>query len=142
MTVTGGREVDIAATPAQVMAVLADVESMPSWSPVHRDVTVESWHPDGRPQRVRQSVLVMGVSDEHVVEYEWDGDERVSWKLVESARLSSQDGEYRLTATPKGTHVAFTLAVDIRASVPGFLVKRAQKSILEAATDGLRKRVG
>ena len=45
--------------------------------------------------------------------------------------------------TPQGDHtrVRFELTVDLVAPLPGFLVKRGAKGLLDTATDGLRKRV-
>jgi hypothetical protein len=45
--------------------------------------------------------------------------------------------------TPEGdaTRVRFTLTVDPVVPLPGFLVKKGAKGLMETATDGLRKRV-
>jgi len=45
--------------------------------------------------------------------------------------------------TPDGdaTRVRFDLTVDLLMPVPGFLVKKGAKSLMDTATDGLRKRV-
>ena len=59
----------IAAPPDAILAVLADVEVLPSWSPVHKRVEVINTYPDGRPHHVRLTVRVMGISDEQLLEY-------------------------------------------------------------------------
>ena len=107
MAVSSTRSFDIDATPEQVMAALAAVERLPEWSSTHKSVTVESTHPDGRPHRVRMTVSIVGITDEQVVEYSWNGDESMSWTLVESSQQRQQDGAYTLTAKGSGTTAEF-----------------------------------
>jgi hypothetical protein len=52
-----------------------------------------------------------------------------------------QRAEYRLTETETGTHVDFEMTIDLKIPVPGLLVKRGQKTVLEMATKGLRDQV-
>ncbi|WP_072806974.1 SRPBCC family protein [Rhodococcoides yunnanense] len=140
MAVTGTKEVDIHAEQAAVLDVLADVEGLPSWSPVHKKIEIVSRFDDGKPRRVKMAVSILGINDEQVVEYTWS-ETTVSWDLVESSQQKSQRGEYTLTPTEKGTHVKFSLTVDPKIPVPGFLVKKGTKTVLEAATEGLRQQV-
>lgn len=140
MAVTGNREVDIEAEPSAILDVLADVEGLPSWSPVHKKVEVVDRFDDGKPHHVKMDVSILGINDEQVVEYTWS-DTKVEWDLVEGSQQKSQHGEYNLTPTDKGTHVTFELTVDPKIPVPGFLVKKGTKTILEAATEGLRQQV-
>mgnify|MGYP001798451154 CR=1 FL=1 len=50
------RVIDVRATPAQIFEVLADLESYPEWSAVHRRTTVESVDAEGRPKRAKMTV--------------------------------------------------------------------------------------
>ena len=61
-------------------------------------------------------------------------------KSAESQQ-KAQEGRYTLTPKGNGTHVEFELTVDPKAPLPGFLVKKGTKTILEAATEGLRQHV-
>lgn len=140
MAVTGNRSVDIEAQPSAVIDVLVDVEGLPSWSPVHKKVEVVDRFDDGKPHHVKMNVSILGINDEQLVEYGWS-DGTVTWDLVESTQQKSQHGEYTLTPTDKGTHVEFELTIDPKIPVPGFLVKKGTKTVLEAATEGLRQQV-
>ncbi|MCJ0976771.1 SRPBCC family protein [Rhodococcus sp. ARC_M12] len=140
MAVTVNKSVDIDADAATILDVLADVEGLPSWSPVHKKCEVVDRFEDGRPNHVKMNVSIIGVNDEQLVEYTWSENE-VSWSLVESNQQKAQEGRYTLTPKGNGTHVEFELTVDPKAPLPGFLVKKGTKTILEAATEGLRKKV-
>jgi len=77
-------EIDVKSTPAAVIATIVDFSSYPEWSSAHRKAVVEETGDHGRPSRVRMTMSLVGISDEQVVDYTFDGDERVSWSLVES----------------------------------------------------------
>lgn len=139
MATHGQAEVEIKATPAEVMEALAVIEDMPEWSSPHKSATIESRHEDGRPNRVRMVITVVGISDEQVVDYTWNGEESVSWSLVESTAQKQQEGSYTLTPTANGTKAVFDLTVDTKIPMPGFIVKKAQKNGIDIATKGLKK---
>ncbi|OBI92400.1 SRPBCC family protein [Mycobacterium asiaticum] len=140
MAVTESREVVIEATPDEIMDVLFDLESLPAWSPAHRKVEVLERDEHGHPSKSRQVVKVVGVSDEQVLDYSVH-DDGVSWTLVSSSSQRAQHARYTLTPEGDSTRVNFELTVDLNVPVPGFLVKKGAKGLMETATDGLRKRV-
>ena len=143
MAVTESREVVIEATPDEIMDVLFDIETLPEWSSVHQTVEVLERDDQGHPSKSRQVVKLVGLSDEQELAYTVHED-GVSWTLNSSKQQRAQEGRY--TLTPEGsdssaTRVRFDLTVDLVAPVPGFLIKRGAKSLMDTATDGLRKRV-
>lgn len=140
MAVNDKREVVIEATPAQILDVIADVESTPDWSSQYQSAEVLEAHPDGRPRRVKMKVKAAGLTDEQVVDYTWT-DTTASWTLVSAGQLKSQDATYTLTPDGDKTKVRFEISVDPSVPLPGFVLKRAMKGAMETATDGLRKQV-
>lgn len=140
MAITESREVVIEATPDDIMEVLFDLESLTEWSSAHQEVEILERDDEGRPKRSRQVVKIVGVSDEQVLDYSVH-DDGVSWTLVSSKQQRAQDGRYTLTPDGDKTTVRFELTVDPTVPLPGFLVKKGAKGLMETATDGLRKRV-
>ena len=140
MAVTETREVVIEATPADIMDVLTDLETLTEWSPTHQKVEVLERDAAGRPSKSRQVVKIVGITDEQVLDYTVY-DDGVGWTLVSSKQQRAQTGRYTLTPDGDSTQVRFELTVDPTVPVPGFLIKRGAKGLMETATDGLRKRV-
>ncbi|MBY0443301.1 MAG: SRPBCC family protein [Mycobacteriaceae bacterium] len=140
MTVTETREVVIEASPEQIFDVIADIEALPDWSSAHRSVELVEVGDDGRPAVAKMVVNTGGNVDEQVIAYTWS-DNSVSWTLVSSSKLRTQEGCY--TVTPQGDRslLKFELTVDPAIPVPGFLLKRILKGSMQTATDGLRKHV-
>ncbi|OBH01015.1 MULTISPECIES: SRPBCC family protein [unclassified Mycobacterium] len=140
MAVTESREVVIEATPDQVMDVLFDLESLPDWSSVHQTVDILERDDEGHPLRSRQVVKLVGFTEEQVLSYVVH-DDGVSWTLDSAKQQRAQEGRYTLTPDGDSTRVRFDLTVDLLMPVPGFLLKRGTKSLMDTATKGLRKRV-
>jgi ribosome-associated toxin RatA of RatAB toxin-antitoxin module len=140
MAVTESRQVVIEATPDEIMDVLFDLESLTEWSPAHQKVEVLERDDQGHPSKSRQVVKIVGIADEQVLDYSVH-DDGVSWTLVSSKQQRAQEGRYTLTAEGDSTRVNFELTVDLIVPVPGFLIKRGTKGLMETATEGLRKRV-
>ena len=77
MAVSGVKEFELKADPETVMKAVAAVDRLPEWSSAHKKITIESTHDDGRPHRVRMAVSILGINDEQVVDYTFEGDEKV-----------------------------------------------------------------
>lgn len=127
---------DIDATPEQVMRALKDVERIPEWSSAHKSVEVLTRDDDGRPLRIRMTLSLLGFSDTQTIEHSWT-ESSTSWTLVESSMQRSQDGEYALEPTERGTRVHVTMSLEPKVPVPGFVLKRGQKHAVEAVRKGL-----
>jgi polyketide cyclase/dehydrase/lipid transport protein len=140
MAITEARDITIEATPDEIMNVLIDVESLTEWSSAHQKVEVLDRDDEGRPAKSRQVVKIVGVSDEQVLDYTVH-DDGVSWTLVSSKQQRAQEGRYTLTPNGDKTDVRFELTVDPVVPLPGFLIKKGAKGLMDTATDGLRKRV-
>lgn len=123
------------------MEALADMDAVPSWSPVHKRVEVVDRHPDGRPHHVRVTVRVTGIVDTQLLEYHWGPDWMV-WDANKTAQQRGQHGEYNLRREGVDkTRVRFSITVEPSAPLPEFWVNRAREKILYAALEGLRQRV-
>ena len=140
MAITETREVVIDATPDEILDVLFDLESLPEWSSVHRKIEILERDDQGHPSRSKQVVKLVGVSDEQELAYTVH-DDGVSWTLISAKQQRAQEGRYTLSPEGDSTRVRFELTVDLLMPVPGFLVKKGAKSLLDTATEGLRDRV-
>src|SRR3954447_14597931 len=140
MATSDSREVMIEASPEEILDVIADVESTPTWSPQYQRAEVLDSYDDGRPKRVKMKIKTAGISDEQVVEYTWT-DNKVSWTLISAGQLKSQEASYTLTPQGDKTKLKFDITIDLSVPLPGFVLKRAMKGAMETATDGLRKQV-
>ena len=142
MVVRTSREIVIEAPPEAIMDALADVEALTSYSPAYKRAEVLDRYDDGRPHHVRIAVKVLGLLDEEVLEYHW-GPDWLVWDADRTTQQYAQHVEYTLTPdhARTSTVVRVQITVEPDSLIPDFLIKRAGKTMINAATEGLRKRV-
>lgn len=133
----------IEASPHQVMAVIADLAAYPQWSDGISSVTVLAvYEDDNRPADARFVLDSGAIKDTYELEYDWDGDARVSWTLTKGDMLTALDGTYELADNGDGTTtVHYRLAVDVKIPMIGMIKRKAEKVIVDTALKGLKKRV-
>jgi len=142
VAVRTSREIVIEAPPEAIMDALADVEALPSYASGYKRAEVLDRYEDNRPHHVRIAVKVLGMVDEEVLEYRWGPD----WLVWDAERTSLQYAQHvEYTLRPDHTGMSTLVRVDITVEpdslIPDFLIKRAGKTLIDAATEGLRKRV-
>ena len=131
----------IAAPPAAVLRVIADLHAYPEWNGEIKSVEVLDTVRDGRPRQARFTLASSGMTDEYTLDYDW-GDDGVSWHLVAPSTLQkSQVGSYALTAQGSGTEVRYDLKIDSRIPMIGPMRRKIEKRIVDAALQELKKRV-
>jgi hypothetical protein len=124
------------------MAVIADFEAYPDWNEEVKQVEILSVYEESEQPAEVRFVLDAGViKDDYVLEYEWPAENEVRWHLVSAQLLSAMDGSYVLTPTADGTDVSYRLAVDLRIPMIGLIKRKAEKTIVDRALQGLRTRV-
>lgn len=134
--------IDIMASPARIMGVIADIAAYPLWS--DGITAVEILQQSGeRPQLARFTLDSGIVRDTYELAYTWNADREVSWRLVKAeSLLKALDGSYTLTANPDGsTSVRYQLQVDVKVPMIGMMKRKAEKVIIDTALKGLKTRV-
>ena len=130
----------IDAAPAAVMGVIADFDAYPSWAQGVKKA--EPVDVGKRPEQVYFELDASPIKDAYTLAYDWDGDDGVSWSLVEGKMLKAMDGAYELVEQGEdSTEVTYRLAVDISIPMIGMLKRKAEKVIIDTALKGLKKRV-
>lgn len=132
--------VSIRATADQVREVVLDLEDYPRWADGMKQVTVTERDAQGRPVLARFVVDARVAEIDYVLRYHHDGED-LTWNLEEGDVLRQLDGRYRFVEHDGVTDVEYALEVDITLPVPGFLKKRAAKTILDTSLRGLKKQV-
>ena len=140
--------VKINASPAEVMAVIANLEDYPNWSDGFTAVEIITTHDDGGPRDASFSITTPVGKDSYELSYVWAGDESVSWTLnnddegkPKSSMMKKLIGSYTLVPDGEGTKVTYTLEIDPKIPMMGFMKKKAAATIVDQALNGLKKRV-
>jgi ribosome-associated toxin RatA of RatAB toxin-antitoxin module len=131
--------INIAAKPDEVVAVIADFEHYPDWVDSMKSAEVLT-SASGRAKTVRMVLDHTLVKDDYVLAYDWKL-HAVSWRLIEGSLLKAMDGSYALKPNGAGTTVTYTLTVDINMPMIRMFKRKAEKTIIDSALKGLKKRV-
>jgi ribosome-associated toxin RatA of RatAB toxin-antitoxin module len=132
--------IDIDASAAAIMNVIADLPAYPQWSDGITEVTVLEER-DGRPLRARFHLESGPIRDIYELLYSWNGESSVSWQLTSGDMLKGMDGTYLLDQHGTSTTVHYRLAVDVKIPMIGMIKRKAEKVIVDTALKGLRRRV-
>jgi hypothetical protein len=138
-------QIDVAAPPARCFAVATAFEAYPEWTSDVKQVTVLERDAFGRGTRVEYHVAGLGRRVRYVLDYDFsEAPHAFSWSLVEGDMLRALDGRYAFSsddASPSqvGTHVDYTLRVDLAVPMPGLVKRRASGMIMGNALRDLKR---
>ena len=132
--------IDIAASPAEIMAVIADFERYPEW--VDSMKSAEVLTRSGTAGRRRSGWCWTTAWSRTTTCWPTSGSRTmVSWQLVEGTLLKAMDGAYALKPNGASTTVTYQLTVDVNMPMIGLFKRKAEKTIIDGALKNLKKRV-
>jgi ribosome-associated toxin RatA of RatAB toxin-antitoxin module len=133
---------EIDASPETLYDVAADVAAYPEWASGVKQVEVLDVDAEGRVDRARFVLEGFVKEITYVLKYTHDRPNTLSWTAEESDDLKMLEGSYQFDETEAGaTEVVYSLTVDPKFLMPGFVRRQAEKQIVTTALRGLRKRV-
>lgn len=133
---------EIDATPEELYDAAADVAAYPDWASGVKEVEVLDVDPNGQVHRARFVLEGFVKEIQYVLKYTHDRPNVLSWVAEESDDLKMLEGSYQFDPTEDGaTEVVYSLTVEPKFIIPGFIKRQAEKQIVTTALRGLRKRV-
>ena len=138
----------VPATVEECFAVAIDIESYPDWVEGINSAVVEERDDQGRPLRARFEASGIGRRSTYTLAYDLsEAPRNLSWSLVEGDLTSRLEGTYLFEPSPTATadeiatDVTYELLVDLAVPLPGYVKRRAEDKIVEAAMERFRARV-
>jgi ribosome-associated toxin RatA of RatAB toxin-antitoxin module len=133
---------EVYATPAEVMAVVADFEAYPDWVGNLEEVEVLARDRRGRGTRVAFRLRTPMGDQAYTLAYRYQPkDAGVTWTYVEGT-LDDLAGSYTLEPAADGaTKVTYRLEVALGVPLPGLVKRQAARQIVRSALSDLKRRV-
>ena len=133
---------EVFASPAEVMAVVADFDAYPEWVGNLEEVEVLARDRRGRGSRVAFRLATPWGAQAYTLAYRYQPrDAGVSWTYVEGT-LDDLAGAYTLEPAADGaTRVTYRLAVALGVPLPGLVKRQAAKQVVRSALSDLKRRV-
>jgi ribosome-associated toxin RatA of RatAB toxin-antitoxin module len=127
------------ATPAEVYAVVTDFAAYPRLFPEFKAVQVLSTN--GPVQRV-EFKLEMVLAVRYVLDLTCDpAAQTVDWTFVEGEIVAGSTGSWRFRPEGDGTAIEYRVALDIRAPVPGFVLRKVTDGLVAASIPAMFKAI-
>ena len=133
---------EVVATPAEVMAVVADFDAYPDWVGNLEEVEVLTRDRRGRGTRVAFALRTPVGDQAYTLAYRYQPrNAGVAWTYVEGT-LDDLAGSYTLEPTSDGTTlVTYRLQVELGMPLPGLVKRQAAKQVVRSALNDLKRRV-
>ncbi len=119
------------ATPAEVYAVVTDFAAYPRLFPEFKQARVLST--TGKVVRVEFSAAVV-IAVRYVLDLICDADAlTVDWTFVEGEIVTDSVGGWRFTVAGDGTRINYRAALDVKAPLPGFVLRKVTDGLVAAS---------
>ena len=133
------------ARPDECYAVAIDIATYPDWAHAISAVEILDYDDRGRVASALFTAEAIGRRAQYVLRYDYSGEPlRLSWSQVTGDLTTSVDGAYTFAPSPddpSATLVSYQLAIGLLLPLPGFVKRRAEAKIVEAALGKFRRRV-
>ncbi len=135
----------VAADTNACFAVVTNLADYPEWTHGVTAVDIISSDDLGRPIRADFQAEAMGRVTRYTLDYDYsDAPHAVRWTLVAGDLTRRIDGSYTFEPDledPESTRVTYELTIDLMVPLPGFVKRRAETKIMEAALREFRRMV-
>ena len=132
----------IAATAERCWEIALDFAQYPVWVRDIKRATVVATDDQGRATQVEFRAAALGKSITYLLAYNYDDAPRtLSWKLVRGDLVKVLDGSYQFEPDGDATRVHYELVADLKAPLPGIIVRRATSIIMGSALRDLKAHV-
>jgi ribosome-associated toxin RatA of RatAB toxin-antitoxin module len=129
-------------------AVAIDLDAYPEWVKGITSVEVQERDAKGRAKRARFEATAMGRRSVYTLSYDLSrAPDALSWVLVEGDLTTRLEGTYLFEPNPTAadgelaTDVTYDLSVDLAVPLPGYVKRRVEDKIVEAALERFKVRV-
>ena len=131
------------ATPEHCFEVVSDFDSYMQWANDLKEVKVIERDEQGRATKVSFRAAAFGRSSNYTLAYDYsDAPTALSWTQIDGDLTSRLDGAYNFEQASNGdTNVTYSLEVELKLPIPGFVKRRTEFRIIGIALKNLKVRV-
>ena len=133
----------IEAPISDVVKVLTDLASYPSWSSAIKSVEVQSKDDSGRATKAKISIDAGVMKDRVTLDYDWSNSpSEITFSLDDADLLTEMTGAYKLSDNgDDSTTVSYELTVALSMPVPAMMRQKAEHSTIDLALNQLKAKL-
>ena len=135
--------ITIEAPIGEVVAVLTDLASYPTWSTAIKSVEVQDKDASGRATKVKMSIDAGVTKDRVILDYDWSkSPAEISFALDDADLLTEMSGIYEIADNGDDTTtVKYQLAVALSMPVPAMMRQKAERATIDLALSQLKTKL-
>ena len=135
--------ITIEAPIGEVVAVLIDLATYPTWSTAIKSVEVQDKDATGRASKAKMSIDAGVMKDRVVLDYDWSkSPSEISFSLDEADLLTEMSGTYEITDNGDDTTtVKYQLTVALSMPVPAMMRQKAERATIDLALSQLKTKL-
>ncbi|MFM2159675.1 MAG: hypothetical protein RLY39_206 [Actinomycetota bacterium] len=135
--------ITIEAPIGEVVAVLTDLATYPTWSTAIKSVEVQDKDATGRASKAKMSIDAGVMKDRVVLDYDWSkSPSEISFSLDEADLLTEMSGTYEITDNGDDTTtVKYQLTVALSMPVPAMMRQKAERATIDLALSQLKTKL-
>jgi uncharacterized membrane protein len=135
--------ITIEAPVGEVVAVLTDLASYPTWSTAIKSVEVQDKDANGRATKAKMSIDAGVMKDRAILDYDWSKSPvEISFGLDDADLLTEMSGTYEITDNGDDTTtVKYQLTVALSMPVPAMMRQKAERATIDLALNQLKTKL-
>jgi uncharacterized membrane protein len=134
--------ITIEAPIGEVVAVLTDLATYPSWSTAIKSVEVLDKDSSGRATKAKMSIDAGVMKDKVILDYDWSkSPTEITFELDDADLLTQMSGAYKLADDGDETTVVYQLTVALSMPVPAMMRQKAERATIDLALSQLKAKL-
>ena len=135
--------ITIEAPIGEVVAVLTDLASYPTWSTAIKSVEVQDKDANGRATKAKMSIDAGVMKDRVILDYDWSkSPTEISFALDDADLLTEMSGTYEIADNGDDTTtVKYQLTVALSMPVPAMMRQKAERATIDLALNQLKTKL-
>ena len=135
--------ITIEAPIGEVVAVLTDIASYPTWSTAIKSVEVKDKDASGRATKAKMSIDAGVMKDRVILDYDWSkSPTEISFALDDADLLTEMSGTYEIADNGDDTTtVKYQLTVALSMPVPAMMRQKAERATIDLALNQLKTKL-
>ena len=135
------KTVEVDATAAAILAIVADFEAYPQWNDEVRGVYILARYDDGRPSQLRIDTEIQGNQGTYIQAVYYPGPGQIQTVMQQGDLFSKQNQVF--SVVEMGPASLLTVDLDVEVSIPGvpaLMVKKIVNDALDHLAGNLKSR--
>ena len=134
------KTVEVAASAASIMAIVADFESYPEWNEEIKGCWILARYDDGRPSQLRLDTSVQGMDGIYIQAVYYPGEHQIQTVMQQGDLFKKQEQIFAVVELGPISLLTVDLDVEVSMPVPAPMVKKVVNDALDHLAGNLKAR--